>query len=443
MDIYRKIIIICIILITTYILYKLFNSRKEIIRKFEQEKIDEKKENPHAEGFQKKVTPNIEGFQKKVTPNIEGFQKKVTPNIEGFQDPIVESISKTNTVTTTLTSSDFSKIKSPDYKNPSKSLSICQYAIKASYQTAWDGQDVSQDMIQYVLRRGCRWLQFDVFWDYPSGAVSQKSNSYTGVVSYTTDPAYLLGGVSKLAISDVFNLISQNAFTNTPNSGDPLFIQLTPKYIDPPDTPGNMSYRSNLYGAIAHSIISQFLTSRIYFGSLDPNTSIQKLMGKVVFIIDNTVAPLYATKTYCNIAFPDSKQDPEKMEKCYELMTYMNAVNNDKVKMRTYTYGTIKDMSNITLQINVDNVNNYNVNTSTIGQVLPMEKKNKTDKADSIRLANMDSRGMYQNYSMNIVPMMYWIYDLPLKRDEAIYNTRGSAIAPLSYIYKYIADNPI
>ena len=432
MDIYRKIIIICIILITTYILYKLFNNRQEIIRKFEQEKIDEKKDN---------ISPQIaetEGFQKEgYLQNQEGFQKKVTPNIEGFQDPIVESISKANTVTSTLTTSDFSKIKKPDYVNPSKSLSICQYAIKASYQTAWDGQDVSQDMIQYVLQRGCRWLQFDVFWDYPSGAVSKESNSYTGVVSYTTDPKYLLSGVSKLAISDVFNHISQNAFNTTPNNGDPLFIQLTPKYIDPPDTPGNTSYRSNLYGSIAHSIISQFLTSRIYFGSLDPNTSMEKLMGKVVFIVDNTVTPLYATKTYCNPKFPESKQDPEKMDKCYELMTYMNAVNNDKVNMNTYNYGKIQDMSNITLQIKVDNVNNYNVNTSTIGQVIPL------DKTGIIRLANTDSRGMYQNYSMNIVPMMYWIYDLPLKRDEAIYNTRGSAIAPLSYVYKYIQDNPV
>jgi len=457
MDIYRKIGIIGIILITSYILYQLYKNRQTIIQKYEQDKVNSVIERHNNEGFQMQVNPNtyvnpnikgfIEGFKMQVNPNtyvnpnikgfIEGFKMQVNPNIEGFQDPIVESISKSNTITPTIATSNFSKIASPEYADPNKSLSICQYAIKASYQTAWDGQDVSQDMIQYVLKRGCRWLQFDVFWDYPSNSVSKESNSYTGVVSYTTDPQFLLSGVSKLAISDVFNAISQNAFTTSPNSGDPLFIQITPKYIDPPEGPGNVSYRSNLYQAIAHSIISQFITSRIYFGSLGPKTSIQSLMGKVVFIIDNTVSPLYATKTYCNTPFPDKRQDPDNMSNCYELMSYMNAVNNDRVNMTTYSYGQLQDMSNNALQVIIDNVNNYNVNTKKINQALPLDKENK------IRLANTDSRGMYNNYSINIVPMMYWIYDVPLKRDEAIYNARGAAIAPLSYVQKYIKDNPL
>jgi hypothetical protein len=291
-------------------------------------------------------------------------------------------------------------------------------------------------MIQYVLQRGCRWLHFDVFWEYPSDASSDKSNSYTAVVSYTKDPEYLLSGVSKLSMSDVLNYISQNAFTTTPNNGDALFIQITPKYIDPSDESNIVSYRSSLYNSIAHSIITQFLTSRIYFGELKPTTPIANIMGKVVFIIDNTVSPLYATKTYCNTKFPTSLQDPKKMDNCYELMTYMNAVNNDKINMKTYNYDNIKDMSNSTLEIVVDNVNNYNVNTNTLGQVVPLDKKNQ------VKMSNTDSYAMYQNYSINIVPMMYWIYDLSIKRDEAMYNARGSAIVPLSYAQKYIKENP-
>jgi hypothetical protein len=422
MNIWRKIVIIIIILITSYILYKLYKNRQNIIQKYEEE--NKIKHNDVMDGFQS----NKIG---------EGFDKRVNPNIEGFQNPIVESISKSNTIITTINTSNFSKIKKPDFIDPAKSLSICQYSIKSSYQTAWNGEDVSQDMIQYVLKRGCRWLHFDVFWDYPSNAVSKESNSYTGVVSYTTDPQFLLSGVSKLSISEVFNVISQNAFTTSPNSGDPLFIQLTPKYLDPPDNPGSVSYRSNLYQSIAHSIISQFITSRIYFGSLEPSTSIQKLMGKVIFIIDNTVSPLYAKKTYCKTPFPDKLKDPNNMDNCYELMSYMNATNNDHINMHTYTYGKILDMSNNPLQIIVDNINNYNVKTNIINQVLPIDIKN------MIRLANMDSRGMYNNYSINIVPMMYWIYDVPLKRDEAIYNNRNAAIVPLSYVQKYIKENPV
>jgi hypothetical protein len=397
MDIYRKIAIIFIILITTYILYRLYNNRKEIIHKYQEEKEKDK---------------------------------------EGFQDPIVDSLSKSNTNSLSINNSNFSNITSTHYSDPKKALSISQYSIKSSYQTAWDGQDVSQDMIQYILNRGCRWLHFDIFWDKPSKAITQESNSYSAVVSYTTDPNYLLSGISKLGISDVFNFLSQNAFTTCPNNKDPLFIQLTPKYNDPSDS-SQQSYRSNLYQSVAHSIISNFLVSTIYTGEINAQTSIQSLMGKVIFIIDNTISPENAQMKYCNTPFPQKQLDPITMPKCYELMNYVNIIGNDNINMATYYYENIIELSNNSLQILNDGNNGYDVNKNIISQVLPLDKKG------NIRHANTDFRGMSHNYSINIVPMMYWINDVAFQQNEGIYNARGSAIVPMSYIYKYIKDNPV
>ena len=43
-------------------------------------------------------------------------------------------------------------------------LPLKEYCIKASYNTACSGNYVSKDMIRHVLSRGCRFLDFEVFY---------------------------------------------------------------------------------------------------------------------------------------------------------------------------------------------------------------------------------------------------------------------------------------
>jgi hypothetical protein len=172
-------------------------------------------------------------------------------------------------------------------------------------------------------------------------------------------------------------------------------------------------------------------------GEITPQTSLLDIAGKVVFIMDNTVSPQYSKLTYCNSSFPQEQVNTNKMPKCYELMTYINVMSNDKVNMKTYYYSNLVEMSNNILQIEQDNNNGYDVNTTIISQSLPIDKKG------NILNANTDFRGITRNYSINVIPMMYWINDNELLIYESLYNKRGAAIIPLSYVYKYIKDNPV
>ena len=43
-------------------------------------------------------------------------------------------------------------------------LPLREYCIKSSYNTALSGKYVSTDMIKYVLTRGCRFLDFEIFY---------------------------------------------------------------------------------------------------------------------------------------------------------------------------------------------------------------------------------------------------------------------------------------
>ena len=49
-------------------------------------------------------------------------------------------------------------------ENKYAKLPIKDYCIKSSYNSATTGKTVNKKMIQYVLSRGCRFLDFEVFY---------------------------------------------------------------------------------------------------------------------------------------------------------------------------------------------------------------------------------------------------------------------------------------
>ena len=43
-------------------------------------------------------------------------------------------------------------------------MPLKEYCVKASYNSAVSGKSVNKNMIKYVLNRGCRFLDFEVFY---------------------------------------------------------------------------------------------------------------------------------------------------------------------------------------------------------------------------------------------------------------------------------------
>lgn len=100
---------------------------------------------------------------------------------------------------------------------------IKEYLIKASYNSAVSGNKVSTDMVNLVLSRGCRFLDFEVL--IIDGQPS---------VTYTKDSDYLVREPENYIMLDtVLSTISSSAFAKpVPNSSDPLFIHLRVKSND-------------------------------------------------------------------------------------------------------------------------------------------------------------------------------------------------------------------
>jgi len=355
-------------------------------------------------------------------------------------------------------------VTSKTLKNIQSAIAIKQYAIKSSYQTAWDGYTISLDQIAYVLSRGVRYLDFDVFWDKPTPKDSKLSNtstkaSFTAVVSHTidfADPSYSTTGTVKLALADVLGFLSQYAFSktnipnsknaiyNTPNPKDPLFIQLHVKYMDPTKESGGVNYRANLYHSVAGALATSFTTAQsnvLVNHKLNSSSSLADLMGQVVFVFDNAIYPDYLQYTKCmnTPSFPNGIDDAASEPSCYQLSNYINILTSSN-DMQVIGYGnqsTIKK-SPITIPTDSSETNGgYTVRTNILMQFAPINERGGEMKA------NIDSFNATQTFTSQIVGMMYWNDDGNLSDYEKLFNKLGSAFVPLSAVKQYIITNTI
>ena len=238
MSIIRKIIILIFLICVIYILYRLIQKRKHILEIIH-------------ESF-----TNI--------PDIES--KKV-----------MEIASKNNVPNTIVNAS-----KNP--KNKSKPLSSFQ--IKSSMNSAYDGTAVSTDMIVYVLSRGYRFLDFEVYYD-------TESNIKEAVIGYSDNGSFPASSNVDVPLSDALKTVLLNAFSKpAPNSGDPLFIQIRPMYqllesTDNPETTNkkignNLQLNTQIQRALA------ILESERYKDKVSENTNINDIMRKIIIVMDTT-----------------------------------------------------------------------------------------------------------------------------------------------------------
>jgi len=374
--------ILIIIAIASYILYRLYNRRISII-----------------------ATENK-------NPKVE---------IEGFTNSVVSNLQNANKTELNVVNFDTSTINSKNgYNNQNLALELKQYCIKSSYKTAFNGTDVSTDMIKYVLERGCRFIDLDLFYDNPSTTLSPNSTSKCSVVSYCENPDDTTSVESsptytKITFSNVCSFISQHAFSTVPNGNDPLFVQLNLNCLD-------KSKKSVFYQNVAESIMTGFLTNQLYQGQVDSNTSINKLMKKVVFVMNNRLCSDYKNSKYATGGN-------------YILMNYINMNNSGDPTtstMLTINYDIMKTNAPSPIQIHQTDGNSGNdVINANFNQVLPIEAK-------TMMTQNIPTLSTTYN-TVNIIPMMFWMNDAELVKYETMFTKQKRAIVPMGKLYKYLS----
>lgn len=254
MNLFRKIILLIIFLLVLYILYRLIQKRIEILKVIQ---------NVHREG----LTP---------LPSIK-----------------LDSVNKivvANNVPVKLQSA----MSNPSIAN----LPLYKCFIKSSMNSAYDGANISTDMVLYILSRGYRFLDFEVYYETPNvivGADGKKPTaapSIDAVVGFSNTGSSPSVSNTRVLLSDILNVITMNAFTNpSPNNDDPLFIQIRPMYVsmNPNDDEKTNSAKKSKNTALNTQIEKALgaLSAVQYSGQVTAGTKMNKLNGKIIVVMDS------------------------------------------------------------------------------------------------------------------------------------------------------------
>jgi len=250
--------------------------------------------------------------------------------------------------------------KNPKYKlKPLKS-----FHIKSSINTAYDGKAISTDMIVYVLSRGYRFIDFEVYYD-------SESDIKDAIVGFSDNGSYPATSNVDVTLSDALKITLINAFSSpVPNPGDPLFIQIRPMYRllestdDAKTTNTKIGNNLQLNAHIQRSLA--ILDSERFKGKVSENSNISDIMRKVIIVMDT---------------------ESNKMNtKSKELVAMINMSPQNKT-ITTYTMGNMKELKE----------------KNGLLEIMPY------DANHAISTMNPYPFTIISETRCNILPMMVWI----------------------------------
>ena len=284
-------------------------------------------------------------------------------------------------------------------KDKFTNMPLHQYCIKSSYNTACSGKYVSSDMIEHIISRGCRFLDFEVFY-------IKNNNIFMPKVAVSTDHNFIiLDTHNSISLDEALSTVATTAFSQkSPNNNDPIFINLRIKSKD-----------SNVYEAVAKSLDSN-LKSIAYTGNITEQTKLKDIMRKAIVVVDKTIQRDY--KDYANCASGDVK--------CYDISNYTNLESGSEY-LNLFHYTDLLNHSNQPALIKDDNIHTTAENMKmAIPDIIP-------------NTSNPVYKEFVVKHACQNLFVQYPIVDKPLNVYEDFFNDMMGGIVPLSVALTYFA----
>lgn len=367
----------------------------------------------------------------------EGFSNGNSANCKsGFMSSLTLS-SEDKELCNVENSSDITIINANDN---TLDLQLKEFCIKSSYNSAYSGNYINMDMLKYIINRGVRFLDFEIFYMEDDSKKKTSSSSpidnpvLKPVVATSVDPYFaLLTSENSVLLDNVLSVAVSSAFSSPcPNYNDPLFINLRIKSSDP-----------NIYEAVAASI-DHTIKDKIYTNSksvklftdtkhnksilkaapVTKDTLLKDIMGKVIISIDKTIFPNYKNHTSCK----------SNVDHCYDLTNYTN-IEQGSENLNSVLYKFMAKTNMI--QIKDDN-KHTNVSTITVANPDNDFLANKASFNSIVKPPNNPDNGLFLlSYSSQIVPNRFYNKDSALEEYENFFNIHNSAFVPLSVAISY------
>lgn len=284
-------------------------------------------------------------------------------------------------------------VKPLSEKSNQLNFPLREFIIKSSYNSAIIDKTVSREAIEFVLGRGCRLLDFEIY--------TRDDKEY---VSYSNDREYReLQTELTLTFEKAMSAVAANAFSPpSPAPTDPLIIHLRIK-----------NHSSASYKRMS-KIIRDVFGNKLYADSVNGSTPIGKLIEKVVIIVDAMSAPDYYRYSKCS----ETELD------CVPLTDIVKLVSGT-VELPKYSYTNYSNLAQT--QISVD-FNTDRTNVKTFIMSTPPEIGGDfvsfPDKAALLQLP----------VQMLLVP--FYKQNENLKKYEEIFNECGSSFCALGPMFR-------
>lgn len=379
----RKLLILFIVILFMYILFNLLKNRQAIINKIEQ--------------------PNTE-------KHMEGFSK---------EDPdynYVTSEVKTLAIDETQFPSGVLSVG-----NNLLNMNINQFCIKGSSNSAYSGNYISDTMVRYVLSRGCRFLDFEIYY------LPDSTGGFHACVGYSSDPAAVSPTISNknaVLFLDLLKSTISGAFINhtgetyyTTNRDDPLFINLRLKT--------GVADRQKLYDSVQSALSSlytdstysdYFFTRSLRDNYVTGNTRLRELKKKMIIIFENN-SMMPSNLQLSNHESPTSGN-------------FYNAVSNSDTIQKSF-YNELNPAKFIASPPKAATAMTVTFKQNSKMTIVVPENNKQTQ-------TNPNLFSSIQNYGNQITLFQYHINDTQLIENEQIFKTYGTSIVPMSYCLNYI-----
>ena len=199
-------------------------------------------------------------------------------SMANISDPVVKSLVKTNTISPV---SD--NVYEKNYYG--SKLTIKDFHIKSCFHSAFNGTNVSKDMVLYLLHRGYRVFDFEVFYDKRPDDTSAKS----AMVSVRSGNFY---SDESIFLRDVLDILGLHGFSSVSNKDDPLFVQIRPHYKTPnsTDTEADKSKKigdNTQLNTHIESALEKLEELNVHYrGPVSANTTLDRIKKKMIVIMD-------------------------------------------------------------------------------------------------------------------------------------------------------------
>jgi hypothetical protein len=146
-------------------------------------------------------------------------------------------------------------------------LKLKEYCVMTSQNTAKTGSYMNTEMIKYVLSRGCRFMDFEIYEFDGAPYVAHSSDTNNRYIDTK----------NKILLDDALRTVANFGFAApSPNPNDPIFVHLRIR----------INKITDKMNKIIATIINDNLGQRLMSGAVSGNTPFFSLKEKVVLIID-------------------------------------------------------------------------------------------------------------------------------------------------------------